>query len=232
MLIVKGKTELKKGLFDIFRNLRKDYKEFMESDSSILNNADACIAATEEEQKLFDNYEEFLINSKCYINELTSWHLNLLQNFINHTKEMTHTRKIGTVLDYGAGIGTRSAVHAVNGWKTLLVDLNLLSLNFAQWRFSKYKLGGEFEQRIKLPEWSNTCDEILLFDVIGHLSNPKKSLQEMGICAKSGCILHITWDNWFDSEDGHVHRNKEFDFKGMLNSVGFVEKSEELWIKK
>jgi SAM-dependent methyltransferase len=226
----------------IFSDLATDYVEYLSSlgiespEDHKLGALQECVGRTEEEQKHYLDYATFLKDSTRYIDELTSWHLDQISMFKSQVAHLLDKGNPGVVLDYGSGIGSRAATYAIAGWTSYLVELTTLSQEFAKWRFKKYGLtNATFSSTVKLPEWKNTCDEILLIDTIGHLPDPEKSIQEISECAKSGALLHITWDDWSYTFEGGVHRNKEFDFEESLNRNQFHLKDENnknLWIKE
>lgn len=220
---------------DYFDALIEDFKEF--TNEELVVGIDHNVPKTEEERKEYgtsaEEYRRFLVESQRYIHELAGWHAEALDQFKLQATNLAQRPQKGTLLDFGAGIGTRAAPYAVGGWRVLLVELNRRCREFADWRFKKHNIEGvEIAVEIKLPEWKGTVDELLVIDVIGHLPDPAKSVQELGEVTKPGGIMHVTWDAWFDSGEGHVHRNKEVDFKALFRRHGFEELNEATWMKR
>ncbi len=214
--------------FGFLDSLLGDFVEYTGLPESSVADLNTCIVATEDERKEQD-YEEFLRTSECYIKELTSWHLGGIQGLKCQAVELAGSHRKGILLDFGAGIGTRAGVYNLAGWEVLLVELNDQCLDFAKWRFKKHNLIGQFHKKILLSDWEDTVDEVLLIDVVGHLPDPEKSIEEIARCSKLGAVLHVTWDNWFDSSRGIVHRNAEFDFEEALTRYGFRKITKEIW---
>lgn len=216
--------------FEFLDSLLDDFVEYTGLPKSTVADLNSCIVATEDERKGQD-YEEFLRTSECYIKELTSWHLGGIQSLKRQTIELAGSNRKGVLLDFGAGIGTRAGVYNLAGWVVLLVELNDQCLDFAKWRFEKHNLTGRFSKEILLPYWEYTVDEVLLIDVVGHLPDPEKSIEEIARCSSLGAVLHVTWDNWWPTEQGIVHRNSEFNFEEALTRHGFHKVTKEIWRK-
>jgi len=215
-------------MLEIIDNIREDFEEFTGDSRDGIRDLNDCIRANEEKRKDYgtsaEEYERFLRETDSYIRELSAWHKDNIYSFKSKALGILRNPYKGVLLDFGAGIGTRAAMYALAGWEVCLVELNKQCLDFAKWRFDKYGLDGEFEEKI-LPEWKDKFNRVLMMDVVGHLPRPQETIDELAASTKVGCGIIIDWDNWFHSDRGTLHRNEEFNFKRAFSDIGFVETS-------
>lgn len=116
--------------------------------------------------KTKEEREKFYKESYWGKYDLVSWHLgNRLQfdeELVQNLKKM-YPNKDCSILDYGCGIGQNSYLLAKEGFKD--ISLHDLNLDFAEFRFKKYKLP------YRKLDLNKKYDVILCFDVLEHLDD-------------------------------------------------------------
>lgn len=167
------------------------------------------------------DYQTWLLENKYYFFDLYRWHYREKISFIfDFYRQIV---KLGwrnlQILDFGSGTGTRSLILARNNYLTL-VEINEKLLDFSKWRFKKYDKKAEFSDKIPL---DRKYDLILLIDVIGHLTEPIKCIDDICSVLKKNGLLYITFDNFNYTSQNSIHRNKEINFKELLKKKGLVK---------
>ena len=93
-------------------------------------------------------------------------------------------------------------------------------LDFSKWRFKKYNRDGDF--CLELPK-TKKFDRILLIDVIGHIEEPIKIINQICSSLKENGILEVTFDNFNESSKNKLHRNKEVNFHKLFKENGLIK---------
>jgi len=123
----------------------------------------------------------FYRQADYYIADLTHWLLrdSAVAAFLNMLRQYLSKYQLRTVLDYGCGIGTQGLALAEAGAEVTLMDIEGPVWDYAQWRAKKH---GLFD-KVRWAPLAPILDEydlMLCVDVIGHVPDPFRLLDELG----------------------------------------------------
>jgi len=212
-ILNKGFYKIKFPLID---NLPSDISEYLgiNKDEFLY-----CLKMGSYHEKYRDykyNYRKWLLNSFYYFYDLCEWHLKDKLGYVLVSIIILFSRKKLKILDFGSGIGTRALIMSRRNEVTL-VEINKNLLNFSKWRFKKYNRKADFYP--ELPK-GKIYDIIFLVDVIGHLTEPIKTINQVCSSLKKGGFLKVTFDNFKESSSRDIHRNKEINFHRIFEQKG------------
>lgn len=220
----------------IVDNLRKDLAEFLGISMEEIKGKLVYEWCTQLEGKEWretgKNYSEYLRENTHDLYLTAEWHIRpewkeCYENYWG--KEISQqTGKGKSFCDFGCGIGTIGIYAILAGWKVTFVDINKLSIQFLKFRLKKYGLKAEIKEEL---DGTECFDWMFLKDVIGHLEFPVDVMIKIVKCIRKGGWLEFTWDNFYNTEDGDVHRNKEIDFHGLLTKMGMRRRSHTRYVK-
>ena len=124
-----------------------------------------------------------------YLYDLACWHSS---GTLYPWGQLVHSHAIGTVWDFGGGIGTYSLLAAASPIVSRVYydDINLVNVEFAQWRFDRSGLS----DKIVISKPTETVDSIIALDVIEHLTSPFEHLDTFTKITTRGArmIVNIT----------------------------------------
>ncbi len=111
------------------------------------------------------------------------------------------------ILDVGCGMGGLLTAMLLRGYNVSGLDFNpdyceITKLRAAKYGFSPLVLEGVLEQ---LPFAGSSFDVVICSDVLEHVQNPIKSLEEINRVLKPGGKLLLTITNRFSLRDPHYH---------------------------
>ncbi len=155
------------------------------------------------------------------INWFTGW-FSYLQQFVN-----LKDGKKRKVLEIGCSIGGASSILADRGFNVFASDISELALQNASRlakengrKISFYR----FDVQNKIPI-SQKFDIIYAFEVIEHLKNPFKAIENMRLKLKTkGIIICSTPNRDYDrsSDPTHINVKTEKEWEKIFKSVGFT----------
>lgn len=178
---------------------------------------------TEEEIKNFYKTTPF------YIFELAFWHMTKFQR--EFRSEIIKSAK-GDVLDFGAGIGDLCLELAKMGFNIDYADLPGSTFDFARWLFLKngYKIN---MIDLSKEKFFKKYDTIYCIDVIEHILNPEKILEDFASHLKKDGRLIITNLKVDEILESHpMHMKVNFDNENFFNQLGLIKTDEPwFWIK-
>lgn len=217
-------------------NLKKDLAEFLELSMIEVEKRliyDWCMRLEDIEwEKMKNDYDKFLRENTYDLYATAEWHIRPeWEQSYDDFWGSAISRQTGrgkTFCDFGCGIGTIGIYAILAGWKVTFVDINELSIEFLKFRLKKYGLKAEVKKKL---DGTERFDWVFLKDVIGHLEFPIDVMTKLVKCTKKGGHLDFTWDNFYNTEEGNVHRNKEVDFDGLLISLGMKRVNFTQYIK-
>jgi len=170
----------------IYQDLLADYMEYMG-----VGEAEARRQMKDAELKLKRRWlalkpqtpadqVRFYRQQELYIADLTGWLLrdSAVAAFIGMLREYLGKYGIETVLDYGCGIGTQGLSLAEAGAEVTLMDIEGPVWDYAQWRARKHGLFNKVRW-LPLAPMMDDYDLILCIDVVGHVPDPFRLLQEL-----------------------------------------------------
>ena len=210
--------------FPIIDELPDDISEYLQINKSELMESIKTGNFKKMSETFHDDYNKWLEINNYYFYDLCNWHLQGKFSFI--LMSLFQPKNLN-ILDFGSGIGTRALIYSKKN-KITLVEINKKMLDFSKWRFMKYDRKADFYT--ELPK-NKKFDMILLIDVIGHLIEPIKHINQICSSLKKNGILEVTFDNFFESSKGYLHRNKEIDFHKLFEERGLI-KLDSLHYKK
>lgn len=179
-----------------------------------------CDAAIRE-ARVASRYDEVLATNDLSLRQLAAWHLEDRRGFDGAP---VPPRPGATLLDFGAGIGTRGIAHALRGWRVDFCEINGPSRAFLEFRLDRLQLAGGVWATLQS---GLEYDKVLCMDVVGHLSDPLL-LAQVSRAVASGGTLCINWDNW---DDG-VHAHADFPFTHLLAECGLRPGANgSLWLR-
>ena len=170
-----------------------------------------------------NNYNLFMEENEHYLCRLAYWHLTEPAFKWPEPFGIPGSNKM---CDFGAGIGTRGIQHILYGWDVDFVEINKHMRKFIKFRLAENELSGRVLKNIHNDTKYNF---ILCCDVIGHLSDPTKTMTDAIGALLPGGIIHITEDNLIQDEQ---HINYDFDFYSLYDELGIERLDEYKWIKK
>jgi trans-aconitate methyltransferase len=137
----------------------------------------------------------FYASAGPYVWELMQWHASearrlywqALQTIVDRFPPPAgYTR----VLDFGCGIGTDGLFLANHGYDVTFVDVDGPAFRFAQHRFARRGLRGQFlPARSTLPEVEGVYDVVVCFDVFEHLPDPLGAARRLVAALRPGGIM-------------------------------------------
>ena len=149
--------------------------------------------------------------------------LHLLRSKINDLKA-SHSNQRLKILDAGCGSGKFVERLKKVGADIVGIDYSLEALQYCRNEFKIPVLRSDLEH---LGLISNQFDALVSLEVLEHVTNDTRVLQEFYRVMKPGAIglitvpaFQILWgphDEWF----GHVRRYRKSDLKGKLEAAGF-----------
>lgn len=125
------------------------------------------------------------------------------------------------ILDYGCRISSGCILFARNGLSIALADISTPVLEFSKWRLSRRGIEANFVDLKNEDLAADRYDLITCFDVLEHLRDPLKVLQQIRRALKPNgvAVIHAPF-----GEDAarpmHIYRQKKKAFK-RIRSVGF-----------
>lgn len=174
------------------------------------------------------DYDKWLRESEYYLYDLTQWHIKSRVHLLSYWRG--HPEGAGkSACDFGSGIGTRGIFMTLKGYRVTMAEINRPCFSFTKYRLRKHGVKAVIKERLN---GSERFDLVLLIDVIGHLTKPIPTIEHIVNCMNSGVELRVTWDNWYDSGEGRIHRNKEIDFHSLLLSLGLERISKTAYTKR
>ncbi len=128
-----------------------------------------------------------------YLFDLGAWHLSS-QEYIGGTLRLIHDYGYGRVLDFGGGIGTHAIAAALCPKITEVVycDINPVNRNFVAFRAEALGLSHKLKCVETLPA-DSIFDTVICFDVLEHLSEPVKQLQDFHRRLVEDGALIVNW---------------------------------------
>lgn len=146
---------------------------------------------------------------------------HLLRNLI--FAELQKYSRIQEILDFGAGIGTDASFFESKGYDTTYFDLKSITSDFAKFLFKKNN------NKIKVvteEEKLEKYDVIICFEVLEHLSNPVKKLDDLFKMLKNNGLLFVTESFELVNEEypEHLEQNKKLGntWKDLAAEIGFT----------
>jgi 2-polyprenyl-3-methyl-5-hydroxy-6-metoxy-1,4-benzoquinol methylase len=177
--------------------------------------------------------EKFYNETEGEIYELMWWHtLSEDLSSLSYVTALHFALREGcrSCLDFGAGVGSGSAVFARHGLKVGLADISSPLLAFSQWRFKLRGLPGEFFdlKRRDLP--GESFDMVTAMDVFEHLADPVEAIEKLWNVLRPGGFLFGRFGAE-PNEDRPLHVVQDFDptFR-RLRELGFVEVWKDDWL--
>lgn len=129
---------------------------------------------------------------------------NNQERFLFEFKQNNLLSKNKSMLNIGAGRGGLSAALIKKYYKVDSLEYNPVYCEIIIWRFKKMKLNGKIMQGpIEEFKSKNKYDLILLTDVIEHVYNPKKSLENIHYLLNNNGKVYITVPNRYHLYDPH-----------------------------
>lgn len=174
----------------------------------------------------YDNDKDFYIGeSEKYLFSLISWNSSktMCQPFFNSCIKQCKIRKVKSFLDFGGGIGTLCILAKLNGIeKVYYVDyLNGLG-KYAKYLFNKFNIDVGMIDPDNLSKFKEKVDAVAAYDVIEHLENPVKVLNE--IFRNLDPKFFYATVCWSEEEGAFpMHYNYKMVFPTFLSSFGFVQ---------
>lgn len=165
--------------------------------------------------------------------DLATWHDT--NKVIQHVMNECAVLAKGKVLDFGGGIGTNCiniSQYATVAWKKPEIhyyDICRFCIDFAKWRFKKYNVSVKI-----LDELETNYDTICMIDVIGHIVDKKKCLEDMINRLNVGGQLLLTNDA-VESEAHPMHIAFDFDFDEFMEQQNMRLRGRqhlEVWLKQ
>lgn len=99
----------------------------------------------------------------------------------------------GTMLDFGAGVGTAAMMFHHLGWRAANSDVSMPLLEFAQWRAAQRGLPIDgYDLREPLP--ANHFDVVTAIDTFAHVPNVYESARDLHRAMRSGGYLFADFD--------------------------------------
>ena len=138
--------------------------------------------------------KEFYKNTINYIYDLAHWHFGNRRYYdLQLVKAVTELKPL-KVLDYGAGVGMNSVMLAKEGIDVTVADLDSASLDFAEYRFKKHDLKGNFWRVDKEPTPTEKYNVIMCFDVLEHLTKDEliKTIEKLNSLKAKDCKIFMT----------------------------------------
>ncbi len=144
----------------------------------------------------------FYREADYYIADLTGWILRdkAVASFIPLLRGYLGKCGIGTVLDYGCGIGTQGLSLVEAGADVTLMDIEGPVWDYAKWRAEKHGFLSK-TRWLPIAPVMDSYDLILCIDVIGHVPDPFRLLRELSDKARY----------LFFNVDFRVHKKAEMD---------------------
>lgn len=152
------------------------------------------------------------------------------------TKVLKLLPPLNTVLDFGAGVGhlTSKIIQHKNVTKINAIDISEKLVLYMQERFQKNKK--VVPSTNSLNDFSiNTFDTIYALDVLEHIQNDSKIIQDMErILKPQGKILfvvpaHQLLYSDFDRKIGHYRRYEKIDLLNKLRQSGLIIERIQYW---
>lgn len=208
--------------------LLEDFKEFFEVPKLTLKDIhNLSILSAKEHGYIVQNSpekdHEYMVTSSLCCYKLLHWHLTE-PAFQWPVLPPPHENAI--MCDFGAGIGTRGIQYIIYGWNVDFVEINIAMSKFIKFRLEKNNWNGNVYDKI---DTNKGYDFVLACDVVGHLSDPIGTINDITASIKQGGQLHVTLDNLLIDDE---HKNREIDFPKLIEQNGFERKTEWLWEKK
>jgi len=136
--------------------------------------------------------------------EVGKHRLNIYENFLN---KITRKNKTGRLLDVGCGYGDFLNLAHERGWEVHGIEPSRDASDYIKKRFS-FSVSPYLEKDIFPPDY---FDAVTFWNVLDHLSDPKKVLNEVKRVLKPGGLLFIRIPN---------HNFQIFSFK----TAAFIDK--------
>jgi SAM-dependent methyltransferase len=192
-------------------NLKQHLQQFLNLDEQQLEDkfatALADLAALGRRDFNWDDASKFYREGvgAAYLFELASWHLTSV-DYIGDTLRLINDRAVGTVLDFGGGIGTHAIAAALCPAvdRVVYCDINPINYNFVKYRIDRLGLAAKISCRMELDP-NEIFDTINCFDVIEHLPDPSAQILQFHQLLSPGGKM-VT--NWYFSKG----MNQEFPF--------------------
>lgn len=142
---------------------------------------------------------------------------NLIKKYINYTN-------MGTIVDIGCGTGI--TLKEISGFKLKIgIDESDIALKYSNIRDCGQLIQGNV---YKLPLDNCTADCILLLDVLEHLDNEKKALDEIYRVSRDGCGIILTVPSykslWSGEDEISLHKRRYIkkEITNIIQSSGFI----------
>lgn len=179
--------------------------------------------------KTKEEIENFYKTTPFYVFELAHWHmLEFQREFRSEIIKLA----TGEILDFGAGIGDLCLELARRKFNVDYADMPGITFNFAKWLFKKrgYNINMIDLNQEKI---AKKYDTIYCIDVIEHVLNPRKILEDFGAHLKKNGRLIITNLKVSEILESHpMHMKIDLDNEKFLNQLGLAKTNEPwLWIK-
>jgi 2-polyprenyl-3-methyl-5-hydroxy-6-metoxy-1,4-benzoquinol methylase len=137
-------------------------------------------------QEGIENLYELQPLDKTYLNE----ELGRRKSFLKILKRIEKIKGKGKILDFGAASGIFLSEARNQDWDICGIEISKLSIEEARERFNLNLIHGGLEKLESLP--SKTFDVITAFDVVEHLIDPAKFVNEANRLLKNDGLLIIT----------------------------------------
>jgi 2-polyprenyl-3-methyl-5-hydroxy-6-metoxy-1,4-benzoquinol methylase len=177
--------------------------------------------------------EDFYNETEAEIYELMWWHtLSEDLSPLSYVTALQFALRQGcrSCLDFGAGVGSGSAVFARHGLKVGLADISSPLLAFSWWRFHLRSLEGEFFDLKTREVPSESFDMVTAMDVFEHLADPVEAVERLWSALKPGGFLFGRFGAE-PNEDRPLHVVQDFEpsFR-RLREIGFVQVWQDEWL--
>jgi len=110
------------------------------------------------------------------------------------------------VLDIGCGYGALSSILLQHGAQVWATEVDSVKLNFAREQLGKNKNFSSFLVKDEvLPVEKDFFDAVFIFDVIEHVRNPGKTLEEIERVLKPGGYLYVEFTPYYSITGHHLY---------------------------
>lgn len=138
--------------------------------------------------------QQFYCTSKTYLKRLERHNKNTFESFIKICKQKIPSGSL--VLDCGCGIGTSSYLLTEEKFRVTGIDISTLFISEARKRYGNHtNLNYLVENVEKMTFPNNSFDAVCTYDLIEHVTDVKKVLEEMNRVLKIGGVLIIFFPN-------------------------------------
>ena len=131
-------------------------------------------------------------NYKKYKNKNPLMHL-VISNFLNQVKKNIDSVKVDSILDAGCGEGFTLRYLNINNANGVDISKSAIKIAKSLNPKCKFKEGSIY----KLPFEKNSFDLVMALEVLEHLEEPQKAIDEVKRVSKRYCIFSVPNEPWF-----------------------------------